>query len=139
VWRTLDREERLRAWEVVAERAGSPLTRGECWMVSRVSDTGTRSMDVMAEVSQTPVEVVQTVAERLRDRGMVTIADGSASITPAGTAEADRLLAAQRSILHGIIEDWPGGEPDVEELLDDIARRLRVEDTPDDLVSADER
>ena len=135
LWRALDREDRLRAWQVLAQRAGSGLTRGECWMVSRLAETGSRSVALMAEVSETPTEFVERTAQGLVERGMATLTDGVATVTPAGIAEADRLLAAQRAALRGILEDWPGEEePEVEELIDDIAHRLRVEPQPEGLL-----
>ncbi|NED61438.1 hypothetical protein G3I15_10940, partial [Streptomyces sp. SID10244] len=61
-------------------------------------------------------------------RGMVTIDNETVTITPAGTAEADRLLEAQRERLRTFVADYPGSdEADVDQMLDEIAGRLHDE------------
>jgi EmrB/QacA subfamily drug resistance transporter len=137
-WRSLDRTDRLRAWEYLAQRSGSRLTRGECWMVSRVSEAGSRSLEAMVEASDTSRELVESTAAALRDRGLVVIEDEVVTPTAAGQAEADRLLAAQREVLLELLAGWGGtDDPDVEGLVDDIARRLATEDQPAGLLATD--
>ncbi|RPA12405.1 MDR family MFS transporter [Gordonia sp. OPL2] len=136
VWQTLARDDRLRAWELVVETAQSSLTRGEAWMVSRVSEEGTREISAMVEASQSPHEVVERTAWSLAARGMVTIDHGLVAITPEGDAEAQRLLEAQRRRLRDFIADYPGSdEADVDDMLDEIARRLHDEAPPPGLVA----
>ncbi|HEY9310786.1 MDR family MFS transporter [Williamsia sp.] len=128
IWRTLGREDRLRAWERVVDAADSSLTRGEAWMVSRVAEEGTREISVMSEVSQTPLPVVEETAQRLQQRGMIDLGHGLAVITPTGQEEAERLLVAQRQRIQHFVDNYPGSdEADVDELIDEIARRLHVE------------
>ena len=74
----------------------------------------------------------------MRDRGLVTIEDEVVVPTPAGQAEADQLLEAQREVLLELIAGWGGADdPDVEGLVDDIARRLAAEDQPAELLASD--
>ncbi|WAC55696.1 MDR family MFS transporter [Gordonia sp. SL306] len=128
VWRTLAREDRLRIWEIVVATAGSPLSRGEAWMVSRVSEETSRDFAAMVEASDTPLPIVKQTADDLAKRGMVTIDNETVTITPAGTAEADRLLEAQRERLRSFVADYPGSdEADVNQMLDEIAGRLHDE------------
>ncbi|WP_336882472.1 DHA2 family efflux MFS transporter permease subunit [Rhodococcus globerulus] len=128
VWRTLAREDRLRAWEMVIARAGSPLSRGEAWMVSRVAEETSRDLATMASVSHTPLAVVEQTAAALAKRAMVTIDHSTVTITPTGSAEADRLLDAQREQLRTFLADYPGSDgADVQHMLDEIARRLHDE------------
>ncbi|MCX5042329.1 MFS transporter [Aldersonia sp. NBC_00410] len=128
IWRALGREDKLRAWELVVDQADSSLTRGEAWMVSRVAEEGTRDIGLMAEVSQTPLRVVEETAQQLQQRGMIAIGNGLAVITPAGQREAERLLAVQRQRLQHFVDNYPGSdEDDVDELLDEIARGLHSE------------
>ncbi|MDL9947234.1 MDR family MFS transporter [Gordonia sp. ABSL11-1] len=136
VWQTLARDDRLRAWELVVETAQSSLTRGEAWMVSRASEEGTREISAMVEASQSPHEVVERTAWSLAARGMVTVDHGLVAITPEGDAEAQRLLEAQRQRLRDFIVDYPGSdEADVDDMLDEIARRLHDEVPPPGLVA----
>jgi len=128
IWRTLAREDKLRAWELVVDTADSPLSRGEAWMVSRVAEEGTRELRSMSEASQTPLPKVEETARQLEGRGLITVSHGMALITPEGVKEAQRLLDAQRQRLAEFVADYPGGDDaDVDELLDAIARRLHAE------------
>ncbi|GAB91873.1 MDR family MFS transporter [Gordonia rhizosphera] len=138
VWQTLARDDRLRAWELVVETAQSSLSRGEAWMVSRVSEETSREMSAMADASQTPRPVVEETARSLADRGMVTIDHGLVTITEEGVAEAERLLEAQRQRLRDFVADYPGSdEADVDDMLDEIARRLRDDVPPHGLVTSE--
>jgi len=102
-------------------------------MVSRLAETGSRDLAVMSEASATPLPLVERTAQGLTARGLATRDGDTLTVTPAGTTEADRLLDAQRSVIHELIDGWPGEhEPDVENLIDDIARRLSEE--PDQVV-----
>ena len=130
-WRSLDRTDRLRAWEYLAEKSQSELTRGECWMLSRVSEEGFRSIPAMTEASDTPRELVEETAAGLAAKGLVTIEGEDVSPTEAGLHEAARLLEVQREVLLDLVAGWGGPEdPDVDGLVDDIARRLATEDQP---------
>ncbi|MFD1813432.1 MDR family MFS transporter [Rhodococcus gannanensis] len=126
IWRTLGREHRLRIWEIVVAEAGSDLSRGEAWMVSRVAEERSRTTSQMSTASKTPPTVVEETARSLERRGMVTIDGERVAITFAGDAEADRLLDAQRRRLHEFVSDYPGcDQADVDTMLDEIARSLR--------------
>lgn len=138
VWETLARDDRLRAWELVVAGADSSLSRGEAWMVSRVAEETSREIGAMVAASDTPRPVVVSTAESLAARGMVTIDHGLVTITAEGQAEAARLLDAQRSRLRQVVADYPGSdEADVDELLDEIARRLHSEAPPKGLVTTE--
>ena len=90
-WRSLDRTDRLRAWEYLAEKSQSDLTRGECWMLSRVSEMGSRSFPAMTEASDTPRDLVEETAAGLEAKGLVTIEGEDVSPTEAGLHQAARL------------------------------------------------
>lgn len=128
IWRTVDREDRLRIWEMVVATAGSDLSRGEAWMVSRVSEERGRLIPEMAAVSRTPLPEVEETAQSLAGRGLVTIDGEQVNITPAGDAEAEQLLEAQRIRLREFVSDYPGSErEDVDMMLDEIANSLHRE------------
>lgn len=139
LWRALGREDRLTAWERVGREAETPLSRGECWMVTRVAEEGSRSFAAMAEASQSPPEAVEATAQSLGERGMATIRDSVAWITPVGEAEAERLLTAQRRLVAALADEWSGAEkdPHVADLVDDVVRRLAVVREPDESLAVD--
>jgi EmrB/QacA subfamily drug resistance transporter len=131
LWRSIGREERLRAYAVLAQEAQSDLTPGQCWMLTRVANDGSRTVAAMAETSHTPEQTVVRVADQLADRGLLTRADGTVTITRAGRSAAHTLLSAERATLHRVIDEWPGGKgPEVEELIEEIAQCLAREDRP---------
>jgi EmrB/QacA subfamily drug resistance transporter len=131
LWRSVGREDRLRAYGALASMMGSDLTPGQTWMISRVAAEGSRSVAAMATTSHTPLDRVEHVAEQLRDKGLVRVDDGTVSVTDAGRDTARTLLDTERAALHRLVEEWPGAdEPDVEQLLDDIVARLSREDRP---------
>jgi hypothetical protein len=131
IWRAISREDRLRAYGALSATMGSDLSPGQTWMVSRVAADGSRGTEAMATTSQTPVDVVNRVADQLRIRGLVTIAGSTVSITDAGRAVAGTLRETERATLHRLIDEWPGSEePDVDELIEDIVRRLERDDGP---------
>ena len=107
-------------------------------MVSRVAEETSREIEAMVSASDTPRPVVVSTAESLAARGMVTIDHGLVTITAEGRAEAERLLDAQRTRLRQFVADYPGSdEADVDELLDEIARRLHIEAPPKGLVGTE--
>jgi EmrB/QacA subfamily drug resistance transporter len=131
LWRAVGREDRLRAYGALSAMIGDGLTPGQTWMVSRVAADGSRSAAAMAETSRTPIDTVNRVADQLRARGLVTIDDGTVSVTDAGRQTARTLREAERTTLRRLIDEWPGSEePDVNALLEEILQRLSRDDRP---------
>jgi EmrB/QacA subfamily drug resistance transporter len=131
LWRAIGREDRLKAYGALAGMMGTGLSPGQTWMVSRVAADGSRSIDAMATTSHSAPELVEQVADRLRERGLVTVDDGTVSITESGREVATTLLDTERATLRRLIDEWPGAdEPDVDGLLDEIVARLSREDRP---------
>jgi EmrB/QacA subfamily drug resistance transporter len=131
IWRAIGREDRLRAYGALARLMGSDLTPGQTWMISRVAADGSRTVDLMAATSHTPVDTVDRVAAQLQARGLVTVLDGTVSVTESGIATAGRLRDTERASLHRLIDEWPGAEePDVDALVEEIVTRLSREDRP---------
>jgi hypothetical protein len=131
LWRSIGREDRLRAYGALASMMGVDLTPGQTWMVSRVAADGTRTIDAMAQTSHTPAVTVERVAAGLQDKGLATVADGTVTVTDAGRAVAHTLRDTERTSLRRLIDEWPGAEePDVDDLLEEIIGRLSREDQP---------
>ncbi len=127
--RVISREDRLRAFAVLAERAQLDLSPGECWMISRVAREGSRQIPDMAQVSKTPPEVVRQVAAALAGRGCVTVAGDTVTVTETGRNVAASLTAAQHAALVELLDGWqPEQHPDVQALLEEISARLSAEE-----------
>ena len=126
--RHLSRENRLRGYKVVAQRANVDLEPGEAWMLNRVSGEGSREVDVMAQSSKTPPGRVREVAAALAQRGCVTVDGETVSVTESGRLVAALLVAAHEEILNEFLEDWsPHEHPDVEALVHEISAWLSGE------------
>jgi EmrB/QacA subfamily drug resistance transporter len=133
VWRSVDRDTRLKAHGALATLAGTDLTPAQAWMLSAAAAKGQLSVTTMARASRSAVADVTQVAQRLREQGLVRIeppdpAAGNAAIvapTEAGRALAATMLEHERSILRRLTDAWPGADrPEVSDLVDEIAARL---------------
>jgi DNA-binding MarR family transcriptional regulator len=129
LFRNLSRANRLRGYQVVAQRANVDLEPGEAWMLNRVSREGSREFAVMAEASKTPPGRVREVAAALAQRGCVTINGETVSVTESGRQVAALLVAAQEEILNEFLAEWsPHEHPDVEAMVHEISAWLSAED-----------
>jgi DNA-binding MarR family transcriptional regulator len=134
VWRSVDRDTRLKAHGALAALAGTDLTPGQAWMLSGLAAKGPLSVATMAHASGSPVGDVSRVAQRLREQGLVHMGDGagdSGTVVPtdAGRTVAATMLEHERSILRRLTDAWPGADrPEVSQLVDEIASRLNAEE-----------
>jgi EmrB/QacA subfamily drug resistance transporter len=126
--RQLGREDQLRAYQVLAERAGVVLTAGEAWMLSRVVQTGSRRVPDMSRASSTPEARVQEVAASLAQQGLVALTGDSVTPTDDGRRVAGDLQRTQQELLNQILDGWETREQaDVQALVADISARLTGE------------
>jgi EmrB/QacA subfamily drug resistance transporter len=136
VWRSVDRDTRLKAHGALAALAGTELTPAQAWMLSGLAAKGPLSVAAMAHASGSPVDNVNRVAHRLREHGLVSVepaepAGDSATVSPteAGRSVAATMLEHERSILRRLTDAWPGANrPEVAQLVDEIATRLNDEE-----------
>jgi EmrB/QacA subfamily drug resistance transporter len=127
--RHLSRENRLRAYELVARRAAVDLEPGETWMLSRVSRETSRGIDEMAHASKTPAGRVRKVAAALAQQGYVTVDGETVNVTESGRRLAALLVTAREEILNEFLEGWaPHDHPDVEALVHEFSVRLSGEE-----------
>jgi EmrB/QacA subfamily drug resistance transporter len=114
----VQRENRWRVYQQIAEWSGVDLPPAEYWLVARVGEGA--ALDLADEKLARP-------ARRLRERGLL---DGGA-LTPAGTEVYERFVAARRGLLAELLEGWEHGDHDeLQALLDRMARELAA-DVPD--------
>jgi EmrB/QacA subfamily drug resistance transporter len=128
VWRSIDRDTRLKAHGALAALAGADVTPGQAWMLSALLAHGPLSVTAMAQGSGTPSTMVGRVAGALTSRGLVSTEPAAVRLTGAGTDVAQRMLDHERLILRRLTDQWPGADrPEVAALVDDIATRLNAE------------
>ncbi len=79
------------------------------------------SVDLAVEAGVS-VQQGRPYVDKLVERGYVQRADGILMLTPAGTAAADRLFAAQREGLERLLARWsPEQHADLTKMLDQLA------------------
>ena len=127
LWRRVGRQDPLRVYEELADDLDLGLSPEECWMVTRVSLKGSRSVTTMVERSGRSNEAVLRVAETLARRGLVMIDGDSVTTTEAGDEAAEAIRAGERLRLQHYLEGW-GHEPEIEELIDQLTEQLLAED-----------
>ncbi|MEO8828029.1 MFS transporter [Lapillicoccus sp.] len=134
LWREVGRRDPLRAFGFLTSMSETGLSPGQAWMLSRVAKEGRRTIGVMVERSHSPEDVVRRVAGELAGDGLVVVGkdqDPTVMVTPRGREMAKQLIDEQRAALQSLIDQWPGSdEPEVHELVDDVARRVAQAPVP---------
>ena len=132
VWRSVDRDTRLRAHGAMAVLAGTDLTPGQAWMLSGLTAHGPISVARMAQASRSPIAAVSRIAGQLRERGLVRTEPGdvwTVAPTDAGRSVAASMLEHERSVLRRLTDAWPGSDrPEVSQLVDDVVAQLNAEE-----------
>jgi EmrB/QacA subfamily drug resistance transporter len=109
----------------LAERAGLELSPGATWALVQIDEHGLARARELAEEDRVPAERVAAVIDELRRGGLIAGQNGGpADLTPAGTALADRAIAARRELLTEALADKSA---DRDAALDDLLRRLARE------------
>lgn len=124
------RQRRHALYERLAERAGLTLDPRACWMLFRIDEHDRFTPRELANELQVPAEGLDALAQQLIARGLV-IADGAhrLTLTPAGRAAADQLIAARRDALAELLEGWrPSEHPELAQRLHELARSLLIDD-----------
>jgi EmrB/QacA subfamily drug resistance transporter len=127
LWRRVGARDPLAVYRVIAAEVG--LGPGECWMITRASLKGPRSVATMAERSGASEDQVRDVARSLAGRGLVTVDGDTVTATDAGLAAAERLREAERERLAQYVAGWDH-EPDVDELVRRVAEELLADPEP---------
>ncbi|BDZ42314.1 EmrB/QacA family drug resistance transporter [Paraoerskovia sediminicola] len=129
LWQRVGREDPLRVYAIVA--GDSALSPGQCWMVTRASLKGPRSIETMSEVSGAPTGVVAGVAGALEEHGLVTVDGDTVTATEAGHAAAESLRENERARLQAFVDAWPGEkEPAIDEIVAELTDRLHEHELP---------
>ena len=127
-----ERQERSRVYRQVIERSGIEIQSDESWLLARVGERGTTSLPALATEFGLSQAVLGPLAAALDQRGyLVREEDGPVpllSVSPAGRAALDRLIAARRAQLSELLTGWrSAGDADTEAALESMASALVAE------------
>ena len=132
----LGREDRRRAVEMLAQRAGVDLSAAASWLLVRLHENPAGDIDALADSFDVPRDVAWPALTELRDRGLVLerpAVDGQPvlrEVTAPGEEAVDRLVAARRAAIAELCDGWsPEDNEDLSSLLTRLAREL-LRDAP---------
>ncbi len=126
----IGREDRRRAVEVLARRAGVDLSAAACWLLVRLRDDPAADIEALCASYDVPVDVGWQALSELRERQLVLEASRDAEpalreVTPEGEQIAERLVAERRAALAELCDGWaPDQNQDLADLLTRLAREL---------------
>ena len=118
LWAMLSREDQRTVLTRLAARAGLDLRPAATWLIGRLAETPGIDLDVLTRQYSLEPALLPGALSDLRDRGL---AEESGTLTPAGHAALDRLVAARRLALGELLAEW---SPDTHGSLSDYLRRV---------------
>jgi DNA-binding MarR family transcriptional regulator len=102
----------------IVARAGETLSPLAAWLLVRIDRSPGLAPHEVGRARGIGRDRIQTAVRELESRGLITVpasgADGTSerSLSPAGCAVMDRLVAARREHLADLLAEWdPGTEP----------------------------
>jgi EmrB/QacA subfamily drug resistance transporter len=123
--RLADGDLRKRGYERIAALAGLGLPGGSCWVLARLARFGDVAGADLAREAGVTVEHGRPYVDRLVARRLVAREDGMLRLTPAGSAAAAKIFAAERDGLERLLADWsPDQHADLARMLDRLSRAL---------------
>ena len=118
----MQREQRQRVYERLIDRSGIDITPPEGWLLRRIAERSPTSEPALADQLHVPSERLHDPLAALTKRAYIRAdSDRQFELTPAGQAASDRLLAAGREQLVGMLDGW---EPEQDEDLQPVLQRL---------------
>jgi EmrB/QacA subfamily drug resistance transporter len=135
----LGRQDRRRAVERLAQRAGVDLSAAACWLLVRLHEDPAGDIDALCASFDVPADVGWAALSELRDRGLVieSTPDGEVAagqvaaqevvrqVTAPGEEIVERLVATRRAAIAELCEHWsPEEHEDLSSLLTRLAREL---------------
>jgi DNA-binding MarR family transcriptional regulator len=127
----LGREDRRRAVEALAQRAGVDLSAAASWLLVRLHENPAGDIDALADSFDVPRDVAWPALADLKDRGLVvehSATDGQPvlrEVTAPGEETVERLITARRTAIAELCDHWsPEDNEDLSGLLTRLAREL---------------
>jgi EmrB/QacA subfamily drug resistance transporter len=130
----LGREDRRRAVELLAQRAGVDLSAAGCWLLVRLHEDPEGDIEALCASYDVPVDVGWSALVGLKDRDLVLERSASAGeaptrqVTPLGEEIVAKLIATRQAALAELCDGWsPEENVDLAGLLTRLARELLAE------------
>jgi hypothetical protein len=145
-------QSRDRIYERLADRAGVTIDAAGCWLLYRIHEHPDDDVAARSQRLGLPEDTVRLLLSNLENRGLVASAngagagarpdegvpsatgipggpaigqDGLVTLTPAGEAAADQLIAARHDAVADLVQDWnPEQHAELSTLLQKLARHL---------------
>jgi MFS family permease len=126
------RERRLETYEQLIARSRVHVAPAEAWTLGRLSAREGMTAAALADDLGTPAGRLAEPLAALTAAGLATTdAGGALRLTDAGRGAVERLVAAGRTELTGLLDGWtPGHERELAPVLERLARAL-VAEMPD--------
>ena len=125
----MDRDLRQRHIERIVARAGVGLSPAAAWLLVRLDERPECTVADLSRQSPFTADALRRGAEELRSAGMVDPASGADTgrwtVTPAGCAALERIVAARRAHLAEVFGQWsPAEAQELAVLLQRVQRDL---------------
>ena len=127
----LGREDRRRAVELLAQRAGVDLSAAACWLLVRLHEDPRGDIEALCQAFDIPVDVGWDALSELRGRGFVVEHPAgddqplTREVTEPGAKVVAQLVAARKAALAELCEHWsPDENADLSGMLTRLAREL---------------
>jgi EmrB/QacA subfamily drug resistance transporter len=109
----------------LARVAGLDLPGGACWILTMLARQGATPGPALAKQAGVTVEEGHPNGQLLVDRGLITRTDGVLTLTPAGSAAADRIFAAKHDWLQEQLSGWsPQQYAELEQVLQKLSHAM---------------
>ena len=118
LWAMLSREDRRGVLSLLAARAGLDLRPAATWLLARLDETPGADLAALGRRYSVEPGLLAGALSDLEGKGL---ADGGRTLTPAGQAAMNRLVAARRAGLSELLADWA---PEKHGALADYLRRV---------------
>jgi EmrB/QacA subfamily drug resistance transporter len=123
------REHRWELFERFASRAGLVLTPPQLWLLTRLGERPTLTLEQLSDKYETNDSQINATLEQLLKASLIQIENNSVvTLTSAGRRDYEQLLTARRARLHELLTGWqPEQHRELQQLIDKLARDLSSE------------
>jgi DNA-binding MarR family transcriptional regulator len=134
--RIVARENRHELYRTLGERAGLTIPPQSCWLLYRVADRPSCSVDEVASRLNVPADIIEPGIDGLVSAGLIARSGGNGGVdsqslrlTIAGESAVSSLADARRAGLTEVLEGWDlDSHPEVVAMVQRLADALLADD-----------